>query len=378
MKPSNRFLDSPENPYHSLKNSLKNRFRNLKADLTTELSHQIPGAIETKICRRARQISSRSLGDEAVRKLTAQEYGWASHENIALVPGARYALRVALETILNNGDEVLIPDPGYPGYRNIIHLAQGVARPYELLFENSFDIQPEVLESLINPRTRVIIVNSPALPTGSTLPEASVQTLSQIAERHDLFMISDEVLHVPSQTKAPSILIPPRLQERTVVINSVSKRFFLHQWRIGWLLAPPCLREAISYILANGAMLSPLEQAALAVFFEYERQGDPWLLNKRKALLRKRDRAFDFIERMPLLSCIKPQAGNWFFPKIVSNADGDSLALHLANQDVGVLAGSIFGPSAKQHIAFSCDQKEEVLYEKLQNFKKACETFTQC
>lgn len=362
----------PQNPYRGI--------RSHAATLAYDFTHEESRVLPESICEEARRViknlsRAQVAGDPSVRELVAQTYPHEiSVERVALVPGAKYGLRITLESIVNPGDEVLVPDPGYPLYTNLVHLVRGVPRPYPLTQVNKFQISYETLLPLITPNTKAIILNSPALPMGTVFSPGTLEIVADVARKYDLAVISDEVLKTLSEITAASIALLPEMSQRTVVVESISKRFLLAQWRAGWLILPPELIKPVGYILANGASLPQDTQAVLAILLQHEHNKDSWVWGPRAELVEKRDKALSVISRTPLFSCVKPVAGNWLFPYIVRRFDGATLTETLAKEKrIGVFPGMIFGMHGKQHIAISYAQREEVLERGLTALEKICE-----
>ncbi len=369
MQAARHLARIPKNPYRETRICTAT----LKHDLTTEESRVVPERFLEEACKFLETFSPRWVfGDPALRNFIAEEYPQeVSGERIALVSGAKYGLRIALEAIVDPGDEVLVPDPGYPVYARLVHLCRGVPKTYQLTRKNHFQISSDTFTALITPKTRAILLNSPALPMGTVLSRESLERVAEAAHRHNLVIVSDEVLRAVSETPAFSIATLPGMKERTIVVESISKRFSLSQWRIGWLVIPPQLLDPIWYILANGAPLATAAQAVLMVLLQHERGQDPWVRELRTELVEKRQKAFRVLSQTPLFSCVLPRAGNWLFPYINEPVDGTLLTERLAEKGVGVLPGSIFGPAGNQHIAISCAQEKGIFENNIAAMQKA-------
>ncbi|MEK7561100.1 MAG: pyridoxal phosphate-dependent aminotransferase [Patescibacteria group bacterium] len=370
MQPATHVREIPKNPYRET----RIRTGTLRYDLTSEAYRSLPITFRREATELIPGLSpARVVGDPAVRALVAEEYqNGISGDHIALVPGAKYGLRVILEAIVNPGDSVLVPDPGYPVYNHLVHLCRGVPKPYPLVHENHFQISRSTLRSLIEPNTRCMIVNSPHLPTGTICTRRTLEDIAAIACEYDLAVISDEVLKTLSASEVPSIATLPGMRERTVMVESISKRFFLAEWRVGWLVLPPTLIEPVWYILANGAPLATEAQAVLATLLAWERKGDSWVWKFRETLAKKRHEAFTALSMIPSFFCVEPSAGNWLFPRVSQRLQSSIFIQQLMEHKIGVLPGGIFGAGGKEHIAISCAMKEELLAQSMIALESAC------
>jgi aspartate aminotransferase len=225
-----------------------------------ELAAQTPGAVRLEIgdpdfgtpehiveasFRAAREgytHYSPSAGLPSLRALLAEKLAArngieTTPERTVVTTGACGAIAFALLALLDPGDEVLVPDPGWPNYLPLAHAAGGVPIPYPLDPAHGFEPDLEALEAAVSPRTRVVVVNSPGNPTGSVLAPESVGALVDFAERHDLWLLSDECyeeLLFEGRHVSPGALAP----ERTVGVFSFSKTYAMTGWRVGYASCP--------------------------------------------------------------------------------------------------------------------------------------------
>ena len=159
---------------------------------------------------------------------------------IIVTTGATEALAVAFLTLLEPGDEVIVPAPFFPAYSLQAPLAGGAARELPCRFENGFRPDPAALEAAVTPRTKMLLLNSPNNPTGTVLSRAELEAVADIARRHNLWVLSDECYERFLYEGEPlTVSALPGMAERTVVVSAASKTFSMTGWRIGWLVAPP-------------------------------------------------------------------------------------------------------------------------------------------
>ena len=167
---------------------------------------------------------------------------------IVVTAGACEAMMTAFTTLLNEGDEVVIPSPYFPLYEDQIVMCRGVVKKVPCRIENGFRPQPEDIERAITPKTRIIVINSPNNPTGATSTRAELEGIAEIAKKHDLLVLSDECYEMFAyDPAAPHISIAslPGMKERTLTLSAGSKTFSMTGWRVGWLVYPAPMRQYV-------------------------------------------------------------------------------------------------------------------------------------
>lgn len=169
-----------------------------------------------------------------------------------------HAMWLVLESILDDGDEVVIVAPYFTPYPHQIRLARGVPVVVETRIEDGYQVRPEALEAVLTERTRAIILNTPSNPTGACLSRATQEAIAEIAERHDLVVIADEIYTLFSYAEpfVPFVTLPG-MAERTVTINSLSKDYVMTGWRIGYVLGPPELIRVMKDVNENNVFTAP-------------------------------------------------------------------------------------------------------------------------
>jgi aspartate aminotransferase len=173
-------------------------------------------------------------------------------ENVLIAPGCKMALLMCLLAVIEAGSEVLYPDPGFPMYASVTQGLGAVPVPYRLLEANRF--QPDVNEiaSKISPRTRVLLLNSPGNPTGTVYERPVLEALADLARRHDLWVLSDEIYaRIIYGGAYESIAALPGMAERTLVVDGFSKSFGMTGWRLGYAVAPPSVISALTLLVIN-------------------------------------------------------------------------------------------------------------------------------
>jgi aspartate/methionine/tyrosine aminotransferase len=175
-------------------------------------------------------------------------------EQVVVSPGAKPNLFFPALAVVNPGEEVVYPDPGYPTYEAMIRVAGAVARPVPLLKSNGFSIDREALARLVNARTRLIIINSPGNPTGGVIPQADLEFIAELAQRHDCWVLADEIYSriTFDGIPVPTIAALPGMGERTILIDGFSKTYAMTGWRLGYGIMPIALAERVSLLLNYG------------------------------------------------------------------------------------------------------------------------------
>jgi aspartate aminotransferase len=191
-----------------------------------------------------------SLREAIAARVTRVTKSPASPDQIIVTPGGTGALMASLLCLTLPGDEVLVPDPAWAGYEGMLAVAGAHMMRYPLVAALGWQPDLEALESAITPRTRVLLLNSPSNPAGAVYPEATIATIVEIADRHDLWILSDECydeLVFEGQHISPMTLDQ---HQRVITIGTFSKTYAMTGWRIGWLVAPPALLNGLNIIVA--------------------------------------------------------------------------------------------------------------------------------
>ncbi len=209
----------------------------------------------------------KELRDE-IAKFYDKEYNIkVADEEIAVTTSACVAMSMVLEAVLDDGDEVIVPSPYFSIYKSQVELARGKLVELDTFEEERYQVHPDRLEALITPKTKAIIINSPNNPTGACLSLDTMKKIAEIAEKHDLLVITDEIYTIYS-FDGPFIPFTsiPGTKERTVTINSFSKNYVMTGWRIGAIIAPPAIVNAVQQIGENLVYSAPSvsQRAALA------------------------------------------------------------------------------------------------------------------
>ena len=235
-------------------------------------------------------------------------------ENVAVQPGGKPVIEKFLLTLMDPGDEVLYPNPGFPIYESQIQFLGGVAKPYGFVpGEKNFLLDFEAIEAAITPRTKLLIFNNLHNPTGAESPDSENEALAELALKHDLFVLSDEAywdIRYTGQSK--SIASLPGMQERTVILYTFSKKFAMTGWRLGGAIGPKDLVSVIATINVNQeSCTTHFIQWAGVEALTGDQSGAQEILG---VLLERRDLAVRLLNDIDGVSCYSPEATFYLFP----------------------------------------------------------------
>ncbi len=293
---------------------------------------------------------------EEIRHYTLRKYGltYDAKTQILVTVGGSEAIDVALRSILEPGDEVLIPEPSFVCYTPCTILAGGVPVPIVLKEENDFKLTPEQLEEKITAKTKVLLFPFPNNPTGSIMTREDMEELRDVILRHDLFVISDEIYaeltYGPS--RHVSIASLPGLYERTLVINGFSKAFAMTGWRLGYAEGPADLIAQMTKMHQYAIMCAPTLSQYAAI--EALRNGDVEVERMRTEYDHRRRLVLKLLRGMGL-PCFEPKGAFYVFPSIRRfGMSSEAFCQRLLQENrVAVVPGSAFGESGEGFIRIS-------------------------
>jgi len=237
-------------------------------------------------------------------------------ENVAIQPGGKPTIGKFFLTLLNPGDEVLYPSPGYPIYESQIEFLGGVPKPYRYLEgERTFTIDLDHLKRQITPRTRLLVLNDLQNPTGAECSAAERAALAEIVLKHDLWVLCDEAyFDIRYEGRSVSFVSLPGMAERSVILYTFSKKFAMTGWRLGASIGPKPVIDVIAKLNVNDESCSNhfIQYGALEGL-----TGDPSGPRQILQTLReRRDLAVDLLNRIPGVRCLRPNATFYLFPNV--------------------------------------------------------------
>jgi aspartate/methionine/tyrosine aminotransferase len=288
-------------------------------------------------------------------------------ERVVISPGAKPNLFFPTLAIVEPGDEVLYPDPGFPSYAAMIGVAGGVPVPVPLVEAENFSFDLDVFDDLISSRCRLIILNSPGNPTGGVIPSSDLEHIAKRAIEHDCWVITDEIysrIHY-LEDEVPSIYSLPGMDARTILVDGFSKTYAMTGWRLGYGVMPTELARRVMLLAthAYGCTAHFTQFAGLEALRGTEAQ----VLEMRSRYQRRRDRLVSGLNELPGVSCELPKGAFYAFPNIQSTGVSSSLLADRILQEAGValLPGTAFGAGGEGFLrlsyATSMDQIEMAL-----------------
>jgi aminotransferase len=286
-------------------------------------------------------------------------------EQVIVTVGVSQALDLVMRAILDPGDEVIIPEPTYVSYMPCVSLAEGVPVTVPTHMENSFRVQPADIEERITSRTKAILLCYPNNPTGTVMPRRELEQIADIALRHDLLVISDEVYErLVYGVDHVCFASLPGVADRTIHLGGFSKSYAMTGWRIGYACSTPEIIEAMMKVHQYTMLCAPIQGQMAAI--EALRSGDGPVEEMRQEYNRRRQLMVRGLNRLGL-SCLEPQGAFYTFPSIQGlDMSSDEFAERLLMEErVALVPGSAFGPSGEGYVrccyAVSTHEIEEAL-----------------
>jgi aspartate aminotransferase len=287
--------------------------------------------------------------------------------NVFVTVGGKGVMVYAILALVDRGDEVIVPDPGYPIYDSITRFVGGVSVPIPIRMENDFRLDVDELESLITPRTRLLVINSPANPTGGVLTRDDIERIAGLAVQHDLVVLTDEIYSriLYDGAEHVSIAAMPGMADRTIILDGFSKTYAMTGWRLGYAVVPSWLAKAYGTLIINTISGATAFAQAGAIEALTGPQGPvEAMVTEFRA---RRDLVVEGLNAIPGFECLRPQGAFYVFPSIAGTGfDGATLADRLLQEaGVCVLAGTSFGSVGRQSIRISYANSRENLTEAL-------------
>ncbi len=299
---------------------------------------------------------------------------------IVVSTGAKQSLANAVLSLVNPGDEVIIPAPFWVSYEEMVKLAEGTCVFIQTGIETDFKITREQLEKAITPKTRLMMFSSPCNPTGSVYKREELRMIAEVMERHpQLLVIADEIYeHITFSGSHESLAQFDSIKDRVITVNGVSKGFAMTGWRIGYIGASKAIAEACNKMqgqITSGACGIAQKAAKAAVL------ADPALTHPmREAFLRRRDLVLNLLREIPGLELTVPEGAFYVFPKVNAwfgkrykdttiHTAGDLALFLLSEAQVATVGGEAFG--APDCIRLSYATSEKLLTEAIQRIKAA-------
>ncbi|MFZ0285471.1 MAG: pyridoxal phosphate-dependent aminotransferase [Terriglobales bacterium] len=295
-----------------------------------------------------------------------------SPDQIVLAPGCKSALFMAMMALIDPGDEVLYPDPGFPGYPSITLGLGGVAVPFELSEHNRFQPDPEEITAKLTPRSKILITNSPGNPTGTVYTDGIQRRLAELAVEHDLVVLSDEIYaRIVYGSQFLSMLSYPGMEDRTLILDGFSKSFAMTGWRLGYTVAPARIVPALTMLAINS-------YTCVAEFSQYaaiEALRDPDGATPRMVaeFAERRQQFIRDLNRIPGFRCHAPEGAFYAWVNISDTGMTAEEICRIMLEEAGLAAipGAAFGAAGRDFIRFSFASSAANLQEAVERIMRA-------
>jgi len=289
---------------------------------------------------------------------------------IIATAGVSEALNIALQALIDPGDEVLSPDPGYVAYLPCVLLAGGVYTQVPTRADDGFTLRPEELEQRITPRTKALLIGYPANPTGAVMSREVMMAVAEIVEKHNLFVISDEIYdRLTYGTEHVCFATLPRMKDRTILLGGFSKAYAMTGWRLAYTCARSELTEAMMKVHQYVMMSAPTPAQFAAI--EALNGGEEDV----RGMVAEYDRRRQFVVRGLNdmgLTCAEPHGAFYAFPNIGNTGMNDETFAErlLMEERVAVIPGSAFGEAGAGHVRICYAQKYELLEDAIERMRR--------
>ncbi|AGI47189.1 Aspartate/tyrosine/aromatic aminotransferase [Thermoplasmatales archaeon BRNA1] len=307
---------------------------------------------------------------EAIANAVRKDNGINASSYNVLVTPTKQAIFLTALAYLDPGDEVILPDPGWVSYEADIKLCGAKPVYVPLFYDEDFILSPERVEAAITPKTRMIVLNTPANPTGCVLPEATIRAIAEIAEKHDLMVLADEIYEkVIYSGRHFSIASIPGMMDRTITVSGLSKTYAMTGWRVGW---------AVSSV-ENIKSINKLQTHSISCCTSFAQMGAVEALNgptdSRDRMVaefkKRRDLALDLLAEVKGIECKKPEGAFYLFPKYDADIHSADLATKLLKEaHVAVTPGAAFGPHGEGFFRISYATSDDQIREGISRIKK--------
>ncbi len=327
---------------------------------------------------------------EAARVIREEQNGYTSHaglallrervasdypflkgraENVIITAGSQEALYLALMTIVDEGDEVLLPDPGFVAYPTIVRMAGGVPIFYRLPAAGEFSFDPDEFRRRVSPRTKAVVLISPSNPTGRVFSEDDLALMAGVLEGTDAYVISDEIYNELYYTGGKPATISARY-ERTLVIGGLSKAMSMTGWRLGWLGGPAeIVKSALvlhGYVTTCASTVS--QKAALAAWTE---EAEIARRLHRQTFRERRDHLLLLVREELGLRAVEPEGAFYMMVDVSRHGTSMEVTERLLEHGVVTVPGAAFGPEGEGFLRVSFCADLETLSEGVRRMKEA-------
>jgi len=312
------------------------------------------------------------LREAIAREITRSRGLPCQPEQVVVTPGGKPIMFFVILALAEEGDEVIYPNPGFPIYESMINFVGARPVPIPLREEREFRFDVEEFRSLITPRTRLVIINSPHNPTGSVLDKEDLQEIARLAVEHDFWVLSDEIYgRILYEGQHYSIATFPGMAERTIILDGFSKTYAMTGWRIGYGVMPEALAVHIARLMtnSNSCTASFTQRAAIEALTGPQDSVDRMVAEFR----RRRDLIVEGLNALRGVSCLRPKGAFYVFPNIkgTGRSSREMADYLLYEAGVATLSGTAFGEYGEGYLRLSYANSLENLQKALERMEKA-------
>jgi len=300
-----------------------------------------------------------SAGLPEFRKLIAEQWSRdrgipCDADHVVVTPGGKPIMFFTMLALLEEGDEVLYPSPGFPIYESVANFLNARTIPLVLREQNGFDLDIKDLESKITSRTRLLVLNSPHNPTGAVLKPETVEAVAALARRHDFHILSDEIYgRIQYEGRHLSIASLPGMAERTVVLDGFSKTYAMTGWRLGFGIMEKQLAKHVARLMTNSNSCTAtfVQKAGHAALAGSQAEVHGMVEEFRV----RRDVIVNGLNALPGVACFMPRGAFYAFPNITGTGIKSAELAKLMLEEAGVacLSGTAFGAAGEGYLRFS-------------------------
>jgi aspartate/methionine/tyrosine aminotransferase len=292
---------------------------------------------------------------DVIARLVSETRGIdVARQHVCVVPGGKPIMYFVMTALLEPGDEVIYPNPGYPIYESLVDFLGGTRVPMPLVEERGFSLDLDLFERKLSPRTKVVVLNSPGNPTGGVIPRDDLRRIAELVRGRDLIVLSDEIYsRIYYGTRPESITQFPWMMEKTVILDGFSKTYSMTGWRLGYGVMPTWLAEAVEQLMNNSTSCTAsfTQRAGMAALTGSQACVDEMVAEFR----RRRDVMVEGLNAIPGFRCTMPAGAFYAFPNVSGTGLDSQVLAELLMEEAGVacLSGTAFGDYGAGYLRFS-------------------------
>ena len=292
-------------------------------------------------------------------------------DNVCVVPGGKPIMYFSMTALLEPGDEVIYPDPSFPIYESLIHFLGAKAVPVPLVESRGFSFDLETLKTSLSPKTKMVILNSPANPTGGVIPRDDLRQIADLLRDRDVVILSDEIYsRIYYEDRPESITQFPGMVEKTIILDGFSKTYSMTGWRLGYGVMPKWLADAVNLMTVNSnSCTASFTQRAGIAALEGPQDSVTMMVGEFK---KRRDAIVAALNTVPGFRCSVPAGAFYAFPNVTGTkmSSKDLADFLLTTAGVACLNGTAFGKHGDGFLRFSYANSLENILEAVDRIKK--------